>query len=126
MDHEKRIKTWKFQSYPRKKNPTIHFEKPISCVYICNRRVANAGTSLKKKMKIEVFKTNVADPERAKRLADQIERNFTNCKVNFDLDDCDRILRVVFEEQIQSDLLIDLLQEAGCKAEVLPDTIQTI
>lgn len=81
---------------------------------------------LKLKMKVEVFKTNVADPERAKWLVDQIERNFTNCKVNFDLDDCDRILRVVFEGKIQSDLLIDLLKNVGCKAEVLPDTIQTI
>ena len=78
------------------------------------------------KMKVEVFKTNVADPEQAERLVDQIERNFTNCKVNFDLDDCDRILRVVFAENIQPDLLIDLLNNVGCKAEVLPDTIQTI
>ena len=77
-------------------------------------------------MKVEVFKTNVADPERAKWLVDQLERNFTNCKVNFDLDDCDRILRVVFEEKIQPDLLIGLLKNAGCIAEVLPDTIQTI
>ena len=82
-------------------------------------------------MKVEVFKTNVADPERAKWLVDQIEKNFTNCKVHFDLDDCDRILRVVFEESIQSDpiaigLLIDLLKNVGCIAEVLPDTIQTI
>ena len=81
---------------------------------------------LELKMKVEVFKTNVADPERAKWLVDQIERNFTNCKVNFDLDDCDRILRVVFEGKIQSDLLIDLVKNAGCKAEVLPDTIQSI
>ena len=77
-------------------------------------------------MKVEVFKTNVADPERAKWLVNQLERNFTNCKVNFDLNDCDRILRVVSEGKIQSDLLIDLLKNAGCKAEVLPDTVQTI
>ncbi len=77
-------------------------------------------------MKVEVFKTNVADPERAKWLVDQIERSFINCKVNFDLDDCDRILRVVFEGKLQSDLLIDLLKNVGYKAEVLPDTIQTI
>ena len=77
-------------------------------------------------MKVEVFKTNVADPERAKWLVDQIERNFTNCKANFDLDDCDRILRVASERKIQSDLLIDLLKNLGCIAEVLPDTIQTI
>jgi hypothetical protein len=76
-------------------------------------------------MKIEVFKTNVADPERAKWLADQIERNFANCRVNFDLDDCDRILRVAFEDDIQADLLIDLLNNVGFMAEVLPDTIQT-
>ena len=77
-------------------------------------------------MKVEVFKTNVVDPERAKWLADKLERNFTNCKVNFDLDDCDRILRVVFEGKVQSDLLIDLLKNVGCKVEVLPDTIQTV
>ena len=77
-------------------------------------------------MKVEVFKTNVADPEQAKWLVDQIERNFAKCKVNFDLDDCDRILRVVFDEEIQSDTLIDLLENVGCKAEVLPDTIHTI
>jgi len=77
-------------------------------------------------MKVEVFKTDVADPERAKWLVGQIESNFANCKVNFDLDDCDRILRVEFEEKIQSDLLIDLLKNIGCLAEVLPDTIQTI
>jgi hypothetical protein len=77
-------------------------------------------------MKVEVFKTNVADPERAKWIVDQIERNFANCKVNFDLDDCDQILHVVFDAKIQSDLLIDLLKNVGCKAEVLPDTIQTI
>jgi len=46
--------------------------------------------------------------------------------VNFDLDDCDRILRVVFEGKIQSDLLIELLKDVGCIAEVLPDTIRTI
>jgi hypothetical protein len=74
-------------------------------------------------MKVEVFKTNVADPERAKWLADQIEKHFSNCKVNFDLDDCDRILRIAFDGEIQSDLFIDLLNNVGCKAEVLSDTI---
>lgn len=74
-------------------------------------------------MKVEVFKTNVADPERAKWLVDQLERNFATCKVNFDLDDCDRILRVVSDSNIQSDLLIDLLKNVGYSAEVLPDTL---
>jgi hypothetical protein len=77
-------------------------------------------------MQVEVFKTNVADPELAKWITDQIEKNFAHCKVNFDLDDCDKILRVVFEEQNQTDALIDLLKNSGCTAEVLPDTIHTI
>jgi hypothetical protein len=77
-------------------------------------------------MTVEVFKTNVADPEQAKSLVDQIERNFTNSKVNFDLNDCDRILRIESEGKIQSDLLIDWLKNMGCIAEVLPDTIYTI
>jgi hypothetical protein len=76
-------------------------------------------------MKVEVFKTNVADPELAKSLMDQIESHFTNCRVNFDLEDSDRILRVVCKGKIQSDLLIDLLKSFGCTAEVLPDIIQT-
>jgi hypothetical protein len=76
-------------------------------------------------MKVEIFKTNVDDPERAKWLVDQIERNFAKCKVNFDLDDCDRILRVVSEGRIQTDLLIDMLKKVGCAAEVLPDCVQT-
>ena len=108
-----------------KKNMNIHFEKPISCVCLCNQTVANVDTRLRLKMKIEVFKTDVVDPEQAKWLVDQIERNFANCKVNFDLDDCDRILRVAAKNNIQSDLLIDLLKNIGCRAEVLPDTIQT-
>lgn len=100
--------------------------KPFSCAYICNRIVSNSDTNNELKMKVEVFKTNVSDPERAKWLTNQIERNFTNCKANFDLDDCDRILRVAFEGKIQFDLLIDLLKNDGCIAEVLPDAIQTI
>jgi hypothetical protein len=75
-------------------------------------------------MKVEVFKTNVADPERAKALVAQIERNFVNSKANFDLSDCDRILRVVSERIIRCDLLIDLLKNAGCIAEVLPEKIE--
>ena len=77
-------------------------------------------------MQVEVFKTNVADPEHAKWLAHQIERNFANCKVNFDLEDCFRILRVVFEEKIQLNVLIDLLKNSRYIAEVLPDTIHRI
>jgi hypothetical protein len=78
------------------------------------------------KMIVDVFKTNIADLERAKWLIHEIETKLPNCKANFDLDDCDRILRVEFKGKLQSDRVIDLLKNVGCIAEVLPDTIEKI
>ena len=73
-------------------------------------------------MMVEVFKTNVTDPDHADRLIDQIHHAYQEYKANFDLEDCDRILRVKSTSgRIQTSLLIDLLQDAGFRAEVLPD-----
>jgi hypothetical protein len=43
---------------------------------------------------VEVFKTNVKTGAQAERLITLIRENFPEYTVNFDLDDCDRILRV--------------------------------
>ena len=43
---------------------------------------------------VEVFKTNVKDRDQAKMLIDQIQKTFTDFTANFDLEDCDKILRV--------------------------------
>jgi hypothetical protein len=74
---------------------------------------------------IEVFKTDVDDMIRAGRLVDQIQKIFTGYQVNFDLEDCDRILRVKSPAgSIRTDSLIDLLKEWGVKADVLPDLVR--
>ena len=71
---------------------------------------------------IEVFKTNVESPDQATMLIDQIQRNFADYKVNFDLHDCDNILRVkTAAESIEPQSLIDFLKEFGFHAEVLSD-----
>jgi ketopantoate reductase len=71
---------------------------------------------------IEVFKTNVTNPDQASRLIDQIHHACREYKANFDLEDCDRILRVKSSTgQIRASFLIDLLENAGFRAEVLPD-----
>lgn len=71
---------------------------------------------------IEVFKTNVECPDQAMMLLDQIHRNFSDYKANFDLQDCDNILRVKSaKEYIEPDCLISLLKDFGFHAEVLPD-----
>lgn len=71
---------------------------------------------------VEVFKTNVKDTDQANLLLSLIHRNFQGYQANFDLDDCDRILRVKgVGLTVQAHFLIDLLQDLGVKAEVLSD-----
>lgn len=43
---------------------------------------------------IEVFKTNIQEWEVAYKVSLELEKRFPNTKINFDLDDCDKILRV--------------------------------
>lgn len=69
---------------------------------------------------IEVFKTNVADREIANMLIDQIHLTFIGYQANFDLEDCDKILRVRFDSGIvQPSLIISLLKYFKYEAEVL-------
>ena len=71
---------------------------------------------------VEVFKTNVKDSGQANMLLDQINKSFDNYKANFDLEDCDKILRIKCTiGLIQSTDLITLLKDLGFDAEVLPD-----
>lgn len=43
---------------------------------------------------IEVFKTDVEEMAQAKRIIDLLLEHFPGNKINFDLHDCDKILRV--------------------------------
>lgn len=43
---------------------------------------------------ISVFKTNVQTKKRAEDITKEIEKNFPEYTVSFDIDDCDRILRI--------------------------------
>ena len=43
---------------------------------------------------IEVFKTNVQELAQAKKIIDLLLEHFPGHKINFDLHDCDKILRV--------------------------------
>ena len=71
---------------------------------------------------IEVFKTNVTQKDQANRLIDHIHKTFMDYKANFDLEDCDRILRVkAVSGRVQPSQLIGLLNDFGFYAEVLPD-----
>jgi hypothetical protein len=71
---------------------------------------------------VEVFKTDVKDAHQANRLIDQIHKIFTDYTANFDLEDCDKILRIKsINGTVQSCYVITILQDFGFTAEVLPD-----
>lgn len=73
---------------------------------------------------IEVFKTNVCKPQHAILLIARIQASFLHYQANFDLQDCDRILRVKCTSGVvQPALIINLLKESGFEAEVLRDEI---
>ncbi|HZY79336.1 MAG TPA: hypothetical protein VFE50_07435 [Cyclobacteriaceae bacterium] len=69
---------------------------------------------------VEVFKTNVTSNHQAKQLVNLIEDYFDGYKVNFDLEDCDHILRVE-ADPVEPNSLIGLLKNMGVRAEVLCD-----
>lgn len=76
---------------------------------------------------VEVFRTNVRSGEEARMLVAVIEATFGNYKANFDLEDCDRILRVKTQwDPVQPWPLIRLLKRFGFNAEVLPDDVPEI
>lgn len=71
---------------------------------------------------IEVFKTNVTDEVSACILLDIIRAHQSGFTADFDLDDCDRILRVqIAEGAVCCDSIVALLKRHGWEAEVLPD-----
>lgn len=58
---------------------------------------------------VEVFKTNVSKVKQAKALVQQLAAVLPACKINFDLTDCDKILRVEGEHFLPCKI-IELLQ----------------
>lgn len=73
---------------------------------------------------IEVFKTDVTDALDAEVILKHIHNRFVLYEANFDLDDCDHILRVKsILGEVENDLLIQVLEKMGFKAVVLQDEL---
>jgi hypothetical protein len=76
---------------------------------------------------VEVFKTDVTKKEQAELLIDKIQRTFADHKANFDLGDCDKILRVnCAAGHVQPSSIINTLKDLGFNAEVLPDELSEL
>lgn len=67
---------------------------------------------------IEVFKTNVEEVCQAEVLIDLLLCHFPGSKINFDLQDCDKVLRVEGDSFI-TDQVMSLVEENGFACEIL-------
>jgi hypothetical protein len=69
---------------------------------------------------VEVFKTNVSNREEASNLVNDIHKRFCSYSANFDLEDCDKILRIECANgNVEPKPIIDMLTDAGYQVEVL-------
>ena len=67
---------------------------------------------------VEVFKTNVQKKAQSKMLLRILSEAFPSFKINFDLTDCDRVLRVEGDNMEALRILI-LVKEYGFTCEIL-------
>ena len=68
---------------------------------------------------IEIFKTNVQNKTQAKRILNLLKEQFSEAKINFDLNDCDKILRVEGIQKSCSQIIVNGLNKSGFKCEIL-------
>lgn len=71
---------------------------------------------------IEVFQTNVPNRRTAAALLRQLRAQFPACRINFDLEDCDRILRVHSPTgPPNAPAVAAVLHASGYTCSILPD-----
>ncbi|WP_433778563.1 hypothetical protein [Flavobacterium anhuiense] len=68
---------------------------------------------------IEVFKTNVQEESQCNIIIEKLLEHYPNGSINFDLEDCDKILRI-HASAISNTKIIDILNSHGYFCEVLP------
>jgi hypothetical protein len=67
---------------------------------------------------VEVFKTNVQQFTEAQKLVALLRRHFPGTKINIDMDDCDKVLRVE-GTNLRIEKLMTLVTERGFLCTVL-------
>jgi hypothetical protein len=67
-----------------------------------------------------IFKTSVSTETQVEALASDLDISIGNVKWNFDLQDCDRILRIE-ANRLNSEKVISILQSRGYECVEFPD-----
>jgi len=69
---------------------------------------------------IEIFSTNINSPVEAQVVLRALQTNLTTSDISIDLEDCDRVLRLVAKKISHTDV-INTVNQLGFICEVLPD-----
>jgi hypothetical protein len=69
---------------------------------------------------VEVFKTNVLEASQAENLSNQLREHFPGYRFHFDLDDCDRILRIE-GSGVEPERIIQYMEMSNYLCEPLED-----
>lgn len=67
---------------------------------------------------VEVFRTNVRQKRQARILLNKLAKQFPKFKINFDLEDCDKILRVEGKD-VRHEKIAELVTGNGYYCDVL-------
>jgi hypothetical protein len=70
---------------------------------------------------VEVFKTNINSLEQAKKVIQSIHHSLPDCEAKIILEDCDRVLRIKREDEINARLVIQIVNQCGFDCDLLPD-----
>ncbi|WP_100615170.1 hypothetical protein [Confluentibacter citreus] len=71
---------------------------------------------------VEVFKTNITKQKQSKQILEKLNETFPKYKINFDLEDCDNILRVENPiGDVHNDHVIQLISDVGFYIEPLAE-----
>ena len=68
---------------------------------------------------VEIFKTNVQNKTQAKQVISLLNQMFSEAKINFDLSDCDKILRVDGIIKSNTAIIVNDLKNLGFTCEIL-------
>lgn len=73
---------------------------------------------------VEVYKTNVTNQKQANEIVRKLNEKFPDYKVNFDLEDCDNILRVEsLHVALEIENITQLIRSFGFGIEPLTDDV---
>jgi uncharacterized Fe-S center protein len=71
---------------------------------------------------VEVFKTNITEQKQSRHVLEKLNQLFPQYKINFDLEDCDNILRIENPiGEVSNDNIIQLISDVGFCVQPLSD-----